>query len=464
MPNMPLFSLQVVPAQTSTVNGLAQAGAQKNTATQALTSNIEPDHAEQGTGGSPSFSQALNEQLHSPLLPLLPVGQEFAALVSPKGPQQLNINEQALNNSELAVHTEHLLGPLMNNPETSLPLELHDLQRQRNLDVKWVPTAPVEKSPSGQINAQAAKIAEPIPQPGHLSTGQGERQGQPLAPLSPLPIMPEPIQTAAQAVVSSEVLSAQAVVMPAISPKMLTVNEALTDEVNPLASLLSAAEDSELSNQSLHEKPITLTTKTTLLSEPVTPLAQLTVPTMLSEHAVLQNSDGSWQASSPLSKELHTEIDAAKAPLSNAQTQAQFKLDVPPQSPQWGEQIAKRISIMSTQDVQTARIQLDPPEMGALEVKIKMQNDHISVSFTSGNQQVREALEAQSPRLRELLEQQGVNLTDVNVSDQSKQQTGGQAEGEQAGQGEHAANASEQEIDEVRSVELHSDSLVDYFA
>ncbi len=468
MPNMPLFSLQVAPVQTSTVNGLAPTGAQKNTPTQALTSHTELDHAEQGTAGSPSFSQALNEQLHSPSVP---IGQEFAALVA-KGPQQLNVNEQALNNSELVVNTEHALGPIMHNPQASLPLELHDLQRQRNLDVKWVPTAKMAKPASGELNAQMAKISEPLAQPSSLSAGleqgleQGEEHGQeqPLVPRSSLPKIPEPIQQATQSAVSGEEQSAKAALMPAFTPKMLPVNEASTDETHPLESLLSTAEDSELYSQSLHEKPITLATKNTLLSEPITPLAQAAAPTMLNEHVVPQNSEGLWQASSPVSKELEMELGGAKTPLANVQSQAQLKLDVPVQSPQWGEQIAKRISIMSTQDVQTARIQLDPPEMGALEVKIKMQNDHITVAFTSGNQQVRDALEAQSPRLREMLEQQGVNLTDVNVSDQSKQQAGGQAEGEQAWQGEHTVNGSEKEIDEVKSVELQSNSLVDYFA
>ncbi len=461
MSNMPLFSLTVPPAQTSTGNGLAQSGAgslQKNTPTQALSSNTEVDHSEQEIGGSPSFLNALNEQLHSPLVP---VGQEFAALMSPQGPKQLDNNEQALNNAELVVDTEHALGPLMNNPVSSLPLELHDIQRQRELDVKWVPTAPMGKSPSGQLNPQTAQTGDSLAQPAHLSTGQG--QGQPAGPLSPLPLMPEPVQNTAQSVVNADALTGKPPIRPAFSQKMLPVNEPLADEASPLESVLSATDD-KLDIQNLHEKPLTLTTKTTLLSEPLTPLAQAAVPTMLGEQVVSHSNDGLWQASTPVNKELDLESGAAKALLSNVQTQAQFKLDVPVQSPQWGEEIAKRISIMSTQEVQTARIQLDPPEMGALEVKIKMQNDHISVAFTSGNQQVREALEAQSPRLREMLEQQGVNLTDVNVSDQSKQQAGGQGEGEQALQSEHASNGSDQEIDEVKSVKLQSDSLVDYFA
>jgi flagellar hook-length control protein FliK len=42
------------------------------------------------------------------------------------------------------------------------------------------------------------------------------------------------------------------------------------------------------------------------------------------------------------------------------------------------------------------------------------------VVFTSPNSSVREALEQQSFRLREMLEEQGMDLVDVDVSDQNQ--------------------------------------------
>jgi hypothetical protein len=443
MPNMPLSSLQVVPAHSTTGNGLAQStpgSLQKSAGSQALSSDTELDNSEYGALGSPSFSQALSEELQASLSS---GRQDFSALAPPPDSSQIDANEKTTNNASLLMDEEQILQPLMNNPASNLPLELQDIQRQRDLSVKLVPNEHMGKLSANQLKAQS--------QPGHLSMGKGQTLD---------PLVAEPTGS----VSPSEVLPATPTLLSASGQKRLPVNEAIVGEENPLGSLLGAGEDSELKMQSLHEKPITLIPKDPLNSEPLAPLIQTYAPSMISEQVVSQNSDGLWQAGAVVNKALDAEQGIVKGPINTASAQAQFKLDVPPQSPQWGEQIAKRISLMSTQDVQTARIQLDPPEMGALEVKIKIQNDHISVAFASGNQQVRDALEAQSPRLREMLEQQGINLDDVNVSDQPNQQAGGEGEGERALPGEENMMMNDQEQGEETAVEVQSDLLVDYFA
>jgi flagellar hook-length control protein FliK len=448
MPNMPLFSLQVVPAHSTTGNGLAQSAPgslQKNAGSQALSSDTELDNSEYGALGSSSFSQALSEELQASLSS---GRQEFSALAPTPNASQIDANEKTVNNTSLLMDEEQVLPPLMNSSTSSLPLELQDIQRQRDLSVKLVPNEHMGKLSANQLKAQA--------QPGHLSMGKG----QALDPSIPLPLNAEPTGN----VSPSDVLPAIPNLLSAVGQKRLPVNEAIGGEENPLGSLLSTGEDSELKMQSLHEKPITLTPKNPLNSESLAPPVQTPAPSMTGEQVVSQNSDGLWQAGAVANKALDAEQGIVKGPINTVSAQAQFKLDVPPQSPQWGEQIAKRISLMSTQDVQTARIQLDPPEMGALEIKIKIQNDHISVAFASGNQQVRDALEAQSPRLREMLEQQGINLDDVNVSDQSNQQAGGEGEGERALPDEETMMMNEQEQSEATVVEVQSDSLVDYFA
>lgn len=100
-------------------------------------------------------------------------------------------------------------------------------------------------------------------------------------------------------------------------------------------------------------------------------------------------------------------------------------------------QISERLVLMVKGDVQSARIQLDPPELGALEVKIKIQHEQMTVTFNSGNAQVRDALEGQGNKLRELLAQQGFNLSDLQVGSQSAgQQQGQQANADQQSQGQ----------------------------
>jgi hypothetical protein len=85
---------------------------------------------------------------------------------------------------------------------------------------------------------------------------------------------------------------------------------------------------------------------------------------------------------------------------------------------QWIDALTERAAWAANQKIQSAEVQLDPPELGYLQVKISVQNDQAVVSFVSGNAAVRDALEQNMPRLRELLQEQGLQLTDSGVSDQ----------------------------------------------
>jgi flagellar hook-length control protein FliK len=89
---------------------------------------------------------------------------------------------------------------------------------------------------------------------------------------------------------------------------------------------------------------------------------------------------------------------------------------------QWGEAVTEKVMWMSSKGIKEAIIQLDPPELGSLQVKVGVNQDQAQVSFTVQNASVREALDQQSMRLREMFAEDGLNLTDVDVSDQSSKE------------------------------------------
>ena len=97
------------------------------------------------------------------------------------------------------------------------------------------------------------------------------------------------------------------------------------------------------------------------------------------------------------------------------------------QSGQWGQAVAERVVWMNGQEIKEAEIHLDPPELGPIQVKVSMVNEQAHVSFVVQHASVREALDQSAMRLRELFDGEGINLVDVDVSDQSQQQ-GGDAE------------------------------------
>lgn len=90
-------------------------------------------------------------------------------------------------------------------------------------------------------------------------------------------------------------------------------------------------------------------------------------------------------------------------------------------NPNWFANMAERVSWLASQAIQAAEIQLDPPELGPLQVRIALNQDQASVNFVSQHSLVRDTLDSQLVRLKELFAQEGMNLVDVNVSDRHEQ-------------------------------------------
>lgn len=129
----------------------------------------------------------------------------------------------------------------------------------------------------------------------------------------------------------------------------------------------------------------------------------------------------------------------------------------------WSDSLGRQLLVMSSQGISSAQIRLDPPELGSLTVKIQMSADQqTNVSFVSQHALVREALEQQLNRLQDLFRDQGLNLQDVSVSDQSPQQREGEGGGQQ-GEG-RAAGTGEQEPNPAEPVMVRSESLIDFYA
>ncbi|WP_439134314.1 flagellar hook-length control protein FliK [Pseudomaricurvus sp.] len=128
--------------------------------------------------------------------------------------------------------------------------------------------------------------------------------------------------------------------------------------------------------------------------------------------------------------------------------------------PEWHNTVAEKVAVMATKNLTSAEIQLDPPELGQLQVRVTLNQDQASVSFASQHAVVREALDQTAVRLREKFDAEGLNLVDVDVSDQSFQQQRQQQEGYSAGSGDVLA-AGDAPAESV--VVKHTQGLVDQF-
>jgi flagellar hook-length control protein FliK len=133
----------------------------------------------------------------------------------------------------------------------------------------------------------------------------------------------------------------------------------------------------------------------------------------------------------------------------------------------WSEAVVERVMWLSSQNLKSAEIQLDPAELGRLEVRISLNQEQTQVSFASPHAGVRDALEGQLQRLREMFNQQGMNLVDVNVSDQSLARGDRETDERNGRRGSAAGGEEHADLDELTVASTPLDSgrgLIDFYA
>lgn len=112
-----------------------------------------------------------------------------------------------------------------------------------------------------------------------------------------------------------------------------------------------------------------------------------------------------------------TGIAAPMTPSQNVPAQA--AITTPVAHDAWGDEFNQKITWLATQNEQSAELHLNPPNLGPLNVVLKVSGDQATAMFTSPHAAVREAVEQALPKLREMMADNGIMLGNAMVSDQS---------------------------------------------
>jgi flagellar hook-length control protein FliK len=96
---------------------------------------------------------------------------------------------------------------------------------------------------------------------------------------------------------------------------------------------------------------------------------------------------------------------------------------------EFGQGVADRVSLMMDSNLTSAKLQVNPPALGPIEVRIALQAGHAQVWFTSHSAVTRDALESTAPKLREMLGAQGFAQVSVDISQRSFQERSPQSKG-----------------------------------
>lgn len=178
--------------------------------------------------------------------------------------------------------------------------------------------------------------------------------------------------------------------------------------------------------------------------QPMQPLTEQTATTAALTQPIAQSS-AAGQAAQLASRPAETQ--GWQAPLALTEPAA-------------AQQLKDRVMVQIQHKLQTAEVQLHPEDMGSMQIKLNLQQDQLSVQFVVQQGAAKEALEQQMPRLRELLEQQGIALTEGQVE---QRQSGGQQEQRQSRSG--ASAGAETDLPAVQTVQMKvSDRMVDFYA
>ena len=92
-------------------------------------------------------------------------------------------------------------------------------------------------------------------------------------------------------------------------------------------------------------------------------------------------------------------------------------------SPEWQQALGQQIVMFSRNGQQTAELHLHPLDLGSIQISLKLDSDQAQLSMVSNHSQVRAALEAAMPQLKEALAQSGINLGQTNVSSDAQAQS-----------------------------------------
>jgi flagellar hook-length control protein FliK len=91
------------------------------------------------------------------------------------------------------------------------------------------------------------------------------------------------------------------------------------------------------------------------------------------------------------------------------------------ESSEFPQNLSERVSWMMTNGVNSAKLQVNPAQLGPIELNILVQGNHAQVSMAAHSAVTRDALQSSSPQLREMLGAQGFGQVSVDISQRSFQ-------------------------------------------
>jgi flagellar hook-length control protein FliK len=113
---------------------------------------------------------------------------------------------------------------------------------------------------------------------------------------------------------------------------------------------------------------------------------------------------------------------SAPSAASDAGATPTLKVNAALDSANFPQGLAERVSWVVDNNLNGAKLQVNPPQLGPIELQIAVQGDHAQVWMSTHSAVTRDALESSVPKLREMLGAQGFGDVRVDISQRSFQE------------------------------------------
>jgi len=134
----------------------------------------------------------------------------------------------------------------------------------------------------------------------------------------------------------------------------------------------------------------------------------------------------------------------------------------------WDQAIGQKVMWMATNGTQSASLTLNPPDLGPLQVVLHVNNQQADATFITAQPEVKQALEAAMPKLREMMDQAGIQLGQATVNTGSPNQQGANQQQARGSNSSHfGAGVDDADVNVAivpRPVATGGQGLVDTFA
>jgi len=210
----------------------------------------------------------------------------------------------------------------------------------------------------------------------------------------------------------------------AVSPES-TSSPAIPEKIGQAGGLLADGR-----NPGLPTQPSTPMLKTEGAANPLpsSPPNSLPMPAGIAQSAAIlaapvrpQGESASVDFSTVLSTQSVHQTGVAQRP----EGQAAVTVSTSIHNQSWAQSFGEQIVWLARNDQQSAQLNINPPQLGPIQINLKISGDQATATFASPHAEVRQVIEDAMPRLRELLSGAGIELGQTSVGAQMAQQEQG---------------------------------------